>query len=107
MSWRFFNKSGAQVISPYFEASASYAFDTNIDNNKTDGRVLLRHNGGGSYTYFRSYLGVVTQTTATGLTETDLNQINFNGNDVKWASSQILVFSTALSDAECIELTTI
>lgn len=107
MSWRFFNKSGAQVISPYFEASASYAFDTNIDNNKTDGRVLLRHNGGGSYTYFRSYLGVVTQTTATGLTETDLNQINFNGNDAKWASSQILVFPTALSDAECIELTTI
>ena len=107
MSWRFFNKSGAQVISPFFETSASYPFEPDIDNNRTDGRVLLRHNGGGSYTYFRSYLGVVTQTTATGLTETDLNQINFNGNDVKWASSQILVFPTALSDAECIELTTI
>ena len=107
MSWRFFNKNGAQVISPYFEASASYAFDTNINNNRTDGRVLLRHNGGGSYTYFRSYLGVVTQTTATGLTETDLNQINFNGIDVKWASNQILVFPTALTDSECIELTTI
>jgi len=107
MSWRFFNKSGAHVISPFFETSASYPFDPDVDNNRTDGRVLLRHNGGGSYTYFRSYLGVVTQTTATGLTETDLNQINFNGNDVKWASSQILVFSTALSDAECIALTTI
>ena len=107
MSWRFFNKSGAQVISPFFETSASYPFGPDVDNNRTDGRVLLRHNGGGSYTYFRSYLGVVTQTTATGLTETDLNQINFNGNDVKWASSQILVFSTALSDAECIALTTI
>ena len=107
MSWRFFNRNGVHAVAPYFEASASYAFGSNEDNNRTDGSVLLRHNGGGSYTYFRSYLGVVTQTTATGLTETNLNQINFNGNDTKWASSQILVFPTALTDSECIALTTI
>ena len=101
MSWRFFETNGVQVISPRFENSNLFPFGTNTNDNRTDGRVLLRYNGGGSYTYFRSYLGVVTQTTATGLTETDLNQINFNGVDVKWASNQILVFPTALSNTDC------
>ena len=106
MSWRFFNINDAHAVAPYFESSASYPFSTNVDDNRTDGRVLLRYNGGGSYTYFRSYLGVVTQTTATGLIETDLNQIKFKADDAKWAISQTLVFPTALSDADCITLTT-
>jgi hypothetical protein len=57
ISWRLFDNNGVQAISPFFEGSGTYPFDTNIADNRTDGRVLLRCNGEGSYTYFRSYLG--------------------------------------------------
>ncbi len=103
--FRFFSWSGEQVLVPYFRQDASYAFGNGSNAVRFDGKVLFRSDGGGSYTMFFGFNGSSTKEVRTGLTAYTLNKIDFISQP-KTNVKQLLIFNEALSDDDCITLTT-
>ena len=103
--FRFFTFGGEQVLVPYFRQDGSYAFGNGSNAVRFDGKILFRADGGGSYTMFFGFNGSSTKEVRTGLTAYTLNKIDFISQP-KTNLKQLLIFNEALSDADCITLTT-
>ena len=103
--FRFFNWAGEQVLVPYFRQDAAYAFGNGSNAVRFDGKILFRSDGGGGYTMFFGFNGSSTKEVRTGLTAYTLNKIDFISQP-KTNLKQLLIFNEALSDADCITLTT-
>lgn len=103
--FRFFTSAGEQVLVPYFRQDTQYPFGTGSDPVRFDGKILFRADGGGSYTMFFGFNGSSNKEVRTGLTAYTLNKIDFISRP-KTNVKQLLIFNEALSDAECITLTT-
>ena len=103
--FRFFTWAGEQVLVPYFRQNFSYPFGNGTDAVRFDGKILFRADGGGGYTMFFGFNGSSTKEVRTGLTAYTLNKIDFLSQP-KTNVKQLLIFNEALSDADCITLTT-
>ena len=102
--FRFFTWAGEQVLVPYFRQDATYAFGNGSNAVRFDGKILFRSDGGGSYTMFFGFNGSSTKEVRTGLTAYTLDKIDFISQP-KTNVKQLLIFNEALSDADCIALT--
>ena len=104
---RFFQFGGEHTFVPYFRQDSTYAFGTGDNDMRFDGRVIFRADGGGSYSMFFGFNGVSTKKVATGLTPYVLNKVSFLEEIITIGLKELTIWNTALSDNECINLTSI
>ena len=102
VSVRVFNNSGNYTIAPYFNVNTSYAFGNTDSSNRTDnGKFILRHDGGGSYTAFWYFENTATKKTATGLTDFVVTTLNIGTGSARFRYKKMLAYDIALSDDIC------
>lgn len=100
-SFRWFNGPTANKIAPYFDVDAVYPFSTGIAENDTDnGKIVLRHDGNGNFSYFNLRNAVAQKRDYSGTPFTGSIIDIFGAADATELES-ILFFPTALSDEEC------
>jgi hypothetical protein len=107
--WELYNSSSTAtftirnfngVLRAYNNIDLSYPLGlTPSSNNK----YIIRIDGT-SYSIFYSNSGTPTKSTATMTTARDLGYFSFDGDLTDWTLNQHLIFPTALTDTECLEL---
>ena len=103
-SFRWFNGATSNKISPYFDVDGVYPFSTGVAENDTDnGKIVLRHDGNGNFSYFNFRNSVAQKRDYSGTAFTASIIDIFGAADATELES-ILFFPSALSDEECENL---